>query len=115
MRTAISILALCFAASMSLFGQSNSSTASQANPAASGQPTQIIGCLKGTSQQYRLVEKDGTTHMLMGDESALAGHVGDEVRLVGYRDNRRDASSSMGHASNYFQVQSLSSDNGKCK
>jgi hypothetical protein len=115
MRTAVSILVLCFAASMSLFAQSNSSTASQANPAASGQPTQITGCLQGKSQEYRLVEKDGTMHLLVGDNSAMAGHVGNEVTLVGYRDNRRDASSSMGHASNYFQVQSLSSDNGKCK
>lgn len=115
MRTAVSILVLSFAAAMSLPAQSNSSTMGQANPAASGQPTQISGCLKGNSQEYRLVEKDGTIHMLVGDNNALEGHVGDEVRLVGYRDNRRDASSSMGHASNYFQVQSLSSDNGKCK
>lgn len=115
MRTTVSILALLFAACLTLPAQSSSSAMGQANPAAEGKPTQIIGCLKGSSQQYRLVEKDGTRHLLLGDNNALAGHVGDEVRLVGYRGNSRDASSSMGNASNYFQVQSLSSDNGKCK
>lgn len=115
MKSAVSILTLLFAACLSLPAQSGSSTMGQANTAEQGKPTQIIGCLKGRSQEYRLVEKDGTTHMLVGDNNALAGHVGDEVRLVGYRGNSRDASSSMGNASNYFQVQSLSSDNGKCK
>jgi len=115
MKYAISILTLLFAASMSLLAQNSSSTMGQANPAETGKPTEITGCLKGKSQEYRVVEKNGTTHMLIGDNSALASHVGDEVTLQGYRDNARDASSSMGHGMRYFDVQNITSDNGKCK
>ena len=43
---------------------------------------------------YRLTEKDGTMHLLMGEAVALDRHVGHIVELVGYKDNDRNASAS---------------------
>jgi len=57
-------------------------------------PGTITGCLAGHPDNYRLTEKDGTMHLLMGEAVALDRHVGHIVELVGYKDNDRDASAS---------------------
>jgi len=106
------VMALC----ISSVGQS---TMGKANPAEKGQTTEITGCLHGSSQQYRLVETNGTTHMLIGENRDLGSHVGDMVTLQGYRDNNRDASASgnngMMNGQRFFQVTSIAADTGKCK
>lgn len=96
-------MALCIGS----LGQSSASNMGKADAGDKGQPTKITGCLEGSSWQYRLVEKNGTTHMLMGENSKLGSHVGDMVTLQGYRDNNRDASASsdsgMMHGQRFFK------------
>lgn len=117
MRYLVTLLVLTFASSVSLLAQSSASM-DKANPAATGPSTQITGCLAGKSQQYRLVETNGTAHALMGDDKTLGEHVGHMVTLDGYRDNDRDASASgnngMSRGMRFFQVNNVASDNGKC-
>jgi len=118
MRLAISLLAFALAAALGAFGQSHSSYLGQADPAATGPTEQISGCLQGTPHDYRLLAESGNPHLLLGDEAALNGHVGDQVTLEGYRDNNRDASASSdqgtAHGMRFFQVNSVTVDHGKC-
>ena len=119
MRFIVSLLALMVAMGISSFGQSSASAMGKADPSATGAPVQISGCLQGTAQEYRLVEKNGTSHLLIGDGHALEQHAGDIVTLDGYRDNNRDASASRDngteHGMRFFQVSGVATDNGKCK
>ncbi len=54
----------------------------------------IEGCLSGSSGNYILTDKAGTTYRLEGDSAQLSKHVGQEVRIEG-----RMASSSAGTSS----------------
>jgi hypothetical protein len=118
MRYLVSLLALLFACTMSSLAQSNS-VLGNANPAEVGPQAQISGCLQGTPNQYRLVESDGTTHLLMGDSDALASHVGQKVTLAGYRDFNRDASASSDsdimHGQRFFAVNDVTQTQGNCR
>lgn len=118
MRYLVSLLALLFACTMSSLAQSNS-TLGSANPAEVGPPSQISGCVQGTPDQYRLVESDGTTHLLVGNDSALANHVGQKVTLQGYRDFDRDASASSDsdimHGQRFFAVSDVTQTDGSCQ
>ena len=118
MKFAISLLAVLLATALSALAQNNSSYLGQADPRAMGPTTQISGCLQGTPNSYRLLADSGNSHLLMGDEKALSGHVGDRVTLQGYRDNNRDASASSDqgtpHGMRFFQVDSVVVDKGKC-
>ncbi len=79
----------------------------------------IRGCLAGSPNQYRLTTKNGTTHMLMGDEQDLGSHVGQMVELSGKADNNRDASASsnngMMNGQRFFRVDSVKEIQGNCK
>lgn len=118
MKSVISLFALLLSASLITFGQTHSPYLSPADPAGSGQSTQISGCLQGSTNAYRLVTNSGNAHLLMGDQSALNAHVGDRVTLEGYRDNNRDASASSDEGTyrglRYFRVDSVKADTGKC-
>ncbi len=109
---------MLLAAALSTLAQNNSSYLGQADPAATGQTTQISGCLQGSPNSYRLMADSGNPHLLMGSENALSNHVGDRVTLQGYRDNNRDASASSdegtAHGMRFFQVDSVVADDGKC-
>jgi hypothetical protein len=75
--------------------------------------------LQGKPHNYRLVETDGTTHLLMGQSDALSSHMDHIVKLVGNRDNDRDASASSDegtpHGLRFFQVERIATDAGSCK
>ena len=80
--------------------------------------TAISGCLQGKPDSYRLTEKDGTMHLLMGsiDLSNSVGHI---VQLVGYADDDCDASASSDEGTpdglRFFLVEAVASDSGQCK
>jgi hypothetical protein len=75
------------AGSQSSAGSSDSS----ATAAGSGQATQsgasgqmtVEGCLSGTSGNFTLSDKNGTTYQLTGDTAKLSEHVGHEVKVTG--------------------------------
>jgi hypothetical protein len=46
-------------------------------------PTTITGCLKGKTELFYLVEKDGTTRLLRGPDERLMSDVGYWVELGG--------------------------------
>ena len=79
----------------------------------------IMGCVHGSTDQYYLIEKDGTMRLLMGPNSQLQQLVGHSVVLGGNRDLRRDASASSDegtpHGLRFFQVEELLADQGACK
>ncbi len=118
MRYMVALLALLFACTMSSIAQTNPAL-DNANPAEVGPQTQISGCLQGTTDQYRLVESDGTTHLLIGDSNALADHVGRKVTLEGYSDFERDASASsdsgMFSGQRFFAVNDITQTDGSCQ
>ena len=49
---------------------------------ANGQTT-VEGCLSGSSGNYTLSAKDGTSYQLTGDTAKLSEHVGHEVKVTG--------------------------------
>jgi hypothetical protein len=61
---------------------SSSSQTGMSSSGSSGQ-TSVEGCLQGSSGNYTLTDKSGTTYQLSGDTSKLAEHVGHEVQITG--------------------------------
>ncbi len=63
----------------------STATSAQANAsqAGSGSETTVQGCLQGSSGNFTLTDKSGTTYQLAGDTSKLAEHVGHEVQIKG--------------------------------
>ncbi len=45
--------------------------------------TTVEGCLSGSSGNYTLSAKDGTSYQLTGDTAKLSEHVGHEVKVTG--------------------------------
>ncbi len=84
-----------------------------------GKQQAIQGCLSGSPDSYRITERNGTVHMLIGDPKVLQAHVGQYVQLVGKRDLDRDASASSdegtAHGSRFFQVQRVTQTQGSCR
>ena len=71
----------------------------------------VTGCLKGSTNQFYLMEQNGTLHLLMGPNKELQAHVGYWVELGGNRDSSRDASASSdegtAHGMRFFQVEEV--------
>jgi hypothetical protein len=57
--------------------------AQQQDPQGSGSETTVQGCLQGSSGNFTLTDKSGTTYQLAGDTSKLTEHVGHEVQIKG--------------------------------
>ena len=122
MRHAVSLVTLLLVLSVIAFPQSANSAGNRAGvqqvSVSPGEST-ITGCLAGRPDQYRLTEKNGTMHLLIGPNDALGKHVGQMVQLTGYRDNDRDASASSdegtAHGMRFFQVENIVSEPGNCK
>src|SRR6266576_1935983 len=78
--------------------QASPSTAasSQANAgqADSGSATTVQGCLQGSSGNFTLTDKSGTTYQLSGDTSKLTEHVGHEVQIKGTTSGSRTSAGS---------------------
>lgn len=84
------------------------------NTASSGGTT-LTGCLKGSKDQYYLVEKNGHRHTLMANNQDLNSYVNHEVTVTGKADTSRTANSDAeGHRKGFFSVDSVS-DQGACK
>ena len=108
MRTAILLPTLMLTSILAASAQNSKS-------ASSG--TTLTGCLKGSSHQYYLVEKNGHRHTLNEKSQDLSSYVNHEVTVTGKADTSRNPSTSSdaeGHHAGYFSVDSVS-DQGACK
>jgi hypothetical protein len=74
--------------------------------------TMVTGCLKGSTEGYYLIEKNGTVRLLMDYNQDLWAYAGDWVKVGGNRDLRRDASAcndqGTPHGLRFFQVEKIS-------
>ena len=71
--------------SASTTGSSQTETASSGQMGSShanGHMT-VEGCLSGSSGNYTLTDKNGSTYQLTGDTAKLSEHVGHEVKVMG--------------------------------
>jgi hypothetical protein len=78
------------ASSTSSSPNTSNSSDSTASSASSGQSsatssgaTSVEGCLSGSSGNYTLTDKNGSTYQLTGDTAKLSEHVGHEVKVTG--------------------------------
>jgi|SRR5580692_7711060 hypothetical protein len=89
----------------------------QQQAATSSGATTLTGCLKGSKNQYYLVEQGGTRHTLMGKNEELSSYVNHKVTVTGKPDTSRQSAGSSdaeGHRKGFFSVDSVS-DQGACK
>lgn len=77
---------------------SGSQDKSQTSSQGTSNHHKVRGCLSGSSGNYTLTDKSGTTYQLSGDTSKLAEHVGHTVEISG-TPSSSGASSSTGGAS----------------
>ena len=89
-------------------------TTQRQHSAASSSATTLTGCLKGSTDQYYIVEQNGHRHVLMASQD-LSSYVNHEVTLTGKASRKPGTSSDAeGHRSGFFSVDSVS-DQGSCK
>lgn len=76
----------------------------------------LTGCLKGSKNQYYLVEQNGHRHTLMAKNQDLSSYVNHQVTVTGKADTSRvpGGSDAEGHRKGFFSVDNLS-DQGTCK
>ena len=90
-------------------------TSSQATPPASSGTNTLTGCLKGSKDQYYIVEQNGTRHTLQEKGQDLSSYVNHKVTVTGKADTSRTAGSDAeGHRQGYFLVDGVN-DEGACK
>jgi ABC-type phosphate transport system substrate-binding protein len=83
------LLGACWAAAQDSTNSSSSpasptsASAGQTGSATSSGANTVEGCLSGSSGNYTLTAKDGTTYQLTGDTAKLSEHVGHEVKITG--------------------------------
>jgi hypothetical protein len=99
-------------------GQSTGSSA-QTSGAASGSQT-VEGCLNGSSGNFTLTDKNGTSYQLTGDTSSLTEHVGHEVKITGTSGSASSGASSSsagasGSSGQSLQVSSVKMVSKTCK
>ena len=110
------LLAIVLLASFALAAAQNPTT----DPPQVNSPgaSTLTGCLKGSVNQYYVVEKNGTRHVLLAKGHDLSSYVDHMVTVTGKADNNRDASASSdegtAHGNRFFSVDSVS-DQGACK
>lgn len=61
---------------------STSPSQSSSSRTSAGQMT-VEGCLSGSSGNFTLTDKNGTSYQLTGDTAKLSEHVGHEVKVTG--------------------------------
>ena len=96
--------------------RSQDASQQQQTASASGAST-LTGCLKGSKDQYYIVEQDGTRHTLMAKNQHLSSYVNHKVTVTGQADTSRNpgaSSDAEGHRKGLFSVDSVS-DQGTCK
>ncbi len=97
-------------------------TASAQNPsspgtAASSGTRTLTGCLKGSTDQYYIVETNGTRHTLHAKDQDLGIYVNHKITVTGKADTSRNPSASSdakGHRAGFFSVDKVD-DLGACK
>lgn len=121
MRT-LSLIALLLVISAAAWAQNANSASDRVGLQQVSVPTgqsMITGCLQGQPHNYRLIEKDGTFHLLMGESDALSLHANHNGQLIRYKDNDRDASTSSDESTprgmRFFRVENIASDSGSCR
>ena len=67
----------------------------------------VEGCLSGSSGNFTLTDKNGTSYQLTGDTAKLSEHVGHEVKITGMSGSSTGADNSAGAASGAASSQSL--------
>lgn len=109
---------IALAGFMSVAAQNTTPSTTEPPQTASQGRSTLTGCLKGSTNQYYVIEKDGTEHVLLARKHDLSQYVNHEVVLNGQADVNRDASSSSdegsAHGNRFFAVDSIS-DRGACK
>ncbi|HEV3512540.1 MAG TPA: DUF5818 domain-containing protein [Candidatus Sulfotelmatobacter sp.] len=79
---------------------SGSSASAQSSQTSAGGETTVEGCLSGSSGNYTLAAKDGTTYQLTGDTAKLSEHVGHEVKITGTANSAGSSANTGGAADN---------------
>ena len=91
--------------------------AASAQTAAPSVSNTLTGCLKGSKDQYYIVEQNGNRHTLMAKDQDLSSYVNHQVTVTGKADTSRNSaagSDAEGHRKGFFSVDSVS-DQGACK
>jgi hypothetical protein len=116
MRVVTLFLALILVGMSTVVAQNPSSPDSNQQQAAASGGSTLTGCLQGKSDQYYLVEQNGTRHSLMSTQD-LSQYVDHQVTVTGKADTSRNAaagSDAKGHRAGMFSVDNVS-DQGACK
>jgi len=112
------LLAIVLLAGIAIATAQNPPTDPTQTTAATAGTSTVTGCLKGSINQYYVVEKDGTAHVLLSKGHDLSSFVDHMVTVTGKADNNRDASASSdegtAHGNRFFAVDSVD-DQGACK
>jgi len=116
MRIAISLGALMLICVLmaSASNPSQDTTQQQQNAASSSAGT-LSGCLKGSKDQYYLVEQNGKRHSLMANNQDLGSYVNHQVTVTGKASAARVPSSDAeGNRKGFFSLDTVN-DQGACK
>ena len=98
-----------------LANSSSAQDTTQQQTAASSAANTLTGCLKGSKDQYYLVEQNGKRHTLMAKSQDLGSYVNHQVTVTGKADTSRTAGTDAeGHRKGFFSVDSVN-DQGACK
>jgi hypothetical protein len=60
-----------------------SSDMNQGSHTSAGSQVTVEGCLSGSTGNYMITDKNGTSYQLTGDTAKLSEHVGHEVKVTG--------------------------------
>jgi hypothetical protein len=71
---------------------SSPSGSGQMSRSSAGSQMTVQGCLSGSSGNYTITDKNGTTYQLTGDTAKLSEHVGHEVKVTGATSSAAPAS-----------------------
>jgi hypothetical protein len=89
--------------------------ATQQQSAAASSAGTLTGCLKGTKDQYYLVEQNGKRHTLMAKNQDMSSYVNHQVTVTGKASAARaGGSDAEGNRKGFFSVDSVN-DQGACK
>lgn len=117
MRISIFLAALMLVSVSTALSNTSSSqdTTTQQQAAASSTANTLTGCLKGSKDQYYILEQNGKRHTLMAKGQDLSSYVNHQVTVTGKADTSRAAGTDAeGHRKGFFSVDSVS-DQGPCK
>src|SRR5215469_9995890 len=117
MRIAISLGApMLICALMASASNPSQDTTQQQQNAASFSAGTLSGCLKGSKDQYYLVEQNGKRHSLMANNQDLSSYVNHQVTVTGKASTARTpgGSDAEGHRKGFFSVDTVN-DQGACK